>query len=234
MKKIKNLAFKFLSILLINVFILEVLSFILIKINFIPGGLTPMVAFVADENFAVSRKKNTTFKFSSKCWDSEVYYNNEGIRSLYDVKLKKNKKRVILLGDSMTENYQLSDGNDFASHLQKELGNKKFEVINYGLSSTGIAEHIKLYKKKIKDLKPDYLIYFPDTTDISDNHVTRRRPNQEMYKIVNNNPVKLKKDLDYWKNYNSNYNNIKESMDIILKNTQTFINFIGHFQKNYT
>ena len=57
MKKIKNLAFKFLSILLINVFILEVLSFILIKINFIPGGLTPMVAFVADENFAVSRKK---------------------------------------------------------------------------------------------------------------------------------------------------------------------------------
>ena len=231
MKKVRNLAFKLLSILLINIFVLEILSFILIKINLIPSGLTPMVAFVADEDFAVSRKKNTSFKFSSKCWDSEVYYNNDGIRSSYEIKLEKDKKRVILLGDSMTENYQLSDGNDLASHLQKELGKEKFEVINYGFSSTGIAEHVNLYKQKIKDLKPDFLIYFPDTTDISDNYFTRRRPNQKMYKIINNNPVELKKNQDFWRNYNSRYNKIKRKYGYYIKKYSSFYKLYWAFSE---
>ena len=149
----KNFIYKLFIIIIANIFILELISFTLIKINFVPGGLTPMVAFIADENFAVSRKKNTKFNFSSKCWDSEVYYNRQGIRSLYDIKLKKEKKRIVLLGDSMTENYQLSDGYDLASTLQKKMGNDEYEVINFGFSSTGIAEHIKLYEKKNKRIE---------------------------------------------------------------------------------
>ena len=43
-----------------------------------------------------------------------------------------------------------------------------------------------------------------------------------MYKIVNNNPVKLKKDLDYWKNYNSNYNNIKRKYGYYIKKYSNF------------
>ncbi len=218
----KNFIYKLFIIIIANIFILELISFTLIKINFVPGGLTPMVAFIADENFAVSRKKNTKFNFSSKCWDSEVYYNRQGIRSLYDIKLKKEKKRIVLLGDSMTENYQLSDGYDLASTLQKKMGNDEYEVINFGFSSTGIAEHIKLYEKKIKELKPDFLIYFPDTTDISDNHIRRRRPNQEMYKVINDKPIKLEKDLNFWKNYNSNYNKFKREYLYHIKKYSNF------------
>lgn len=222
MTRIKKFITKVFLILSINILILELLSFFLIKINFIPGGLTPMVAFIADETFAVSRKKNTKFKFSSNCWDSEVTYNNQGIRSLYDVKLEKDKKRVVLLGDSMTENYQLSDKKDLASYIQNAIGKKKYEVINFGFSSTGIAEHIKLYEKRIKRLKPDYLIYFPDTTDISDNHYLRKRQNQQMYKLENNIPIKLEANLSYWSNYNSTYNKIKREYGYYLKKYSNF------------
>lgn len=222
MKNLKNFISKLLIIIIVNIFVLELACFTLIKTNFVPGGLTPMVAFIADENFAVSRKKDTKFNFSSKCWDSEVYYNNQGIRSLYDIKLLKEKKRIVLLGDSMTENYQLSDGYDLASTLQKKIGNDEYEVINFGFSSTGIAEHIKLYEKKIKKLKPDILIYFPDTTDISDNHYLRKRPNQEMYKLENNIPFKLETNLSFWNSYNSTYNKIKREYGYYLKKYSNF------------
>ena len=185
-----------------------------------------MVAFIADEDFAVKRRKDTRFKFSSKCWNSTVYYNNQGLRSKYDIKTKKDKIRIVLLGDSMTENYQLSDDNDLASHIQRAIGFDKYEVINFGFSSTGISEHINLYEKKIKALKPDYLLYFPDTTDISDNYYLRKRPNQHMYKIENGKPVKLKKELDYWKNYNSPHNQFKRKYVYYVKK-------YSHFYKVY-
>jgi len=59
MKNLKNFISKLLIIIIVNIFVLELACFTLIKTNFVPGGLTPMVAFIADENFAVSRKKDT-------------------------------------------------------------------------------------------------------------------------------------------------------------------------------
>ena len=222
LRKIYSLIKKIIIIFLINIVVLEFLSLILIKVKFIPGGLTPMVAFIADENFAVKRKKNTKFKFSSKCWDSTVYYNNQGIRSSYDIKEKKEKIRIILLGDSMTENYQLSDNKDLSSMIQKTIGNEKYEVINFGFSSTGISEHINLYEIKIKKLNPDYLIYFPDTTDISDNHYSRNRLNQHMYMIKNGLPGRIEPNKEFWDRYNSKYNKFKREYIYYVKKYSNF------------
>ena len=43
-----------------------------------------------------------------------------------------------------------------------------------------------------------------------------------MYKIINNNPVELKKNQDFWRNYNSRYNKIKRKYGYYIKKYSNF------------
>ena len=231
-EKFKKFISKLLIIIIANIFVLELACFTSLKLILYLGSHT-YGSIYCRRKFCCFKKKDTKFNFTtSKCWDSSLY-NNQGIRSLYDIKLLK-EKRIVLLGDSMTENYQLSDGYDLASTLQKKIGNDEYEVINFGFSSTGIAEHIKLYEKKIKKLKPDILIYFPDTTDISDNHIHRKRPNQEMYKVINGKPIKLEKDLNFGKNIIQITINLKRKYLYHIKKYSNFYKVYWAFQNLFT
>ncbi len=193
-----------LKILIINYFLLEILCFILLLTPFIPNGLSLMTSVVAHKDFSVQHIPNRTYNFAYKCWESKVFFNKDGNRKYSN---NPNAFKIALLGDSMVENAQLSDGKDLGSLLQKRLGDK-FEVTNFGILSTGIYDHLQIYKKK--DLKNyDLLIYFIDPTDLDDNHFSRNRPNQNMFKIENNKLKKMPHNEDYWKNYFSTFNEIK-------------------------
>ena len=188
--------FKFLKIILINILIIEIFCFTLILLSIIPNGLTPMVSAVANKEYSLAHIPNRSYNFASECWESNVFYNENGNRKYSD---NPTALKIALLGDSMIENAQLSDGSDLGSLLQKKLGNK-YEVTNFGVFSTGIYDHLQKYKNEISK-RYDLLIYFPDPNDITDNHVTRNRPNQNMFKIYNNEIIKIPYNEEfYYKN----------------------------------
>ena len=208
---IKN-ALVIFKIVLINLILVELFSLMLIYFSFVPGGVSLMVSAVANKEYSIIHFPNRNYNFSSECWESKVFYNKEGNR-----KYANNPKglKIALLGDSMTENAQLSDGFDLGSLLQKKLGDN-YEVTNFGVFSTGIYDHLQKYKKKIKK-KYDLLIYFPDATDISDNHISRNRPNQNMFEIKDGKIEKVKSNDKFWSEYFSNYSKFKRKYFFYIK-----------------
>ena len=212
---------KFTKIILINFLIvfllLEILSFFLIKVNILPNGITPNLIFYADEKLTYWHPKNSTFNIATKCWSSKVRFNNYGLKSNDNLKIEKTKKRIAILGDSMTENAQLSNDKDFTAKLQKLLPD--FEILNFSVSSTGLADHIKIYNNLITKFNIDYLFYYVSFNDISDNHISMKRDNRITYAVSNNKPFEIDKDKsEFFKFYNSNWNKFKREKLIFLKN----------------
>ena len=135
---------KSIKIIIFNVLLIELFCFCLILFSYIPSGLSLMTSAISNKEFSLIHYPDRKYSFSSECWDSSVYYNNEGNREYAN---KPSNIKIALLGDSMTENAQLSDGEDLGSLLQKKLGNK-YQVTNFGMFSTGIYDHYQIYKKK--------------------------------------------------------------------------------------
>lgn len=215
----------FLKIFLINIVIfvifIEFFSFFLIKIGILPNGLPPNLILKAHEEYGYWHPKNSTFKIATKCWESNVKFNKVGIKSNKEFEFTKKKKRIAILGDSMTENAQLNNEIDFASKLQNLMPN--FEIINFSVSSTGLADHINIYNKLIKKYNVDYIFYYVTFNDFSDNHLSKIRPMRMAYKISNNKVLEVNVDKSlYFKNYNSDWNKFKREKLVYIKKISNF------------
>lgn len=216
---------KFLKISFINIIILilliEFLSFFLIKINFIPNGMSSSIILNANEKFGYWHPKNTSFKIATKCWESNVKFNNIGIKSNKEFKLTTKKERVAILGDSMTENAQLNNEKDFTSKLQQLMPN--FEIINFSVSSTGLADHINIYNRLIKKYDVDYIFYYVTYNDFQDNHSSEIRPMRMAYEVIGNKVLEVNNDKSlFFKNYNSSWNRFKREKLIHIKKLSNF------------
>ena len=224
-KVILNLTiYCFLSLLL-----LELSSFILIKLNYLPNGITPRVTMIPHKDFGFWHHKNRSFRLASECWNSKVTYNNHGMRQTNNVEYKKNnKKRIAIIGDSMSENLEVSDGKDFGSLVQKKLDN--FEILNFSVRSTGLGDHIELYNKLIKKFEVDYIFLFVSDNDFEDNYYLSSRPSQNKYKIENNKVIKLPIDEVFFENQTKIINKLKkENLVFIKEYFRTFILY-SHFK----
>mgnify|MGYP001385638378 FL=1 len=196
--------------------LLESAVFVSTKINLIPDGITPNVTLNANKDFGYWHPKDSTFKIATKCWSSKVEFNDIGLKSDKKINFKKQKPRIAILGDSMTENSQLSNSLDFRSKLQGNLPN--FEIINFSVSSTGLADHLNVYNKLIKKFDIDYLFYYPTINDLSDNHVKSFRPNRITYKIENNLITEVNENKsEFYLVYNSSWNKFKREKLLFLK-----------------
>lgn len=98
--------------------------------------------------------------------------NSAGLRD-YEYRLEKPKDvyRIAVIGDSITWGYnQLED--TYPKALERKLrGNfqdKKFEVINFGIESTGSQNHLELMKKRVLLYSPDLVILGYCLNDILD------------------------------------------------------------------
>lgn len=211
-KQIKLILFNLLFLFIL----LEFAVFVSTKLNLIPDGITPNVTLNANKDFGYWHPKNSTFKIATKCWSSKVEFNDIGLKSDKKINFKKQKPRIGILGDSMTENSQLSNSLDFSSKLQENLPN--FEIINFSISSTGLADHLNIYKKLIKKFDIDYLFYYPTINDLSDNHIKSFRPNRVTYKIENDLITELNKNKsEFYLVYNSPWNKFKRERLFFLK-----------------
>lgn len=224
---------KYFKIFLINIIILffciEFLSFLLTKINVLPNGLPPHITLNAHEDFSYWHPENSEFKIATKCWQSKVKFNNFGIKSNDDLNISKTKKRIAILGDSMTQNSQLSNEKDFTAKLQKFLPD--YEIINFSISSVGLADQINIYNKLVKKFNVDFIFMYVTSNDFSDNHYSEQRPNRITYKIENNNIVEINIDKSiFFKKYNSKLNKFKRNYLIYIKK-MTYSFKLYHFLK---
>ena len=116
----------------------------------------------------------------------------------------------------MSENAQLSNEIDFAAKLQNLM--PEFEIINFSISSTGLADHINIYNKLVKNYDIDYLFYYITQNDFSDNHISSFRPMRMTYEVKNNRVIEFNSDKSsFFKKYNSKWNTFKREKLIHIK-----------------
>ena len=106
-----------------------------------------------------------------------IKINRDGMRGPVFAKTKPpNTLRIAVLGDSMTEGSQVAVKNVFSSILENDLnkcnlfGEKKVEVINFGVSDYGTAQELILLREKVWPYDPDFVLLAIFTqNDISNN-----------------------------------------------------------------
>ena len=235
MINIKSYLYPIIKITLITLIIIEFSGFIFAKIGIIPSGSPAVISLHADKNFGVWHPKNIKFKHHyNTCWDpSIISFNNIGARSIKDYSLKKEKKRIAIIGDSMTEMIHVSDGEDIGSILQKEL--KDYEILNFSARSFGLAEQTEVYKKLIRNYNIDHLFLFVTENDIENNFLKSSEsyfpPNYFGFYIEDDSIIKKERDNKWFEKYNSKINKFKRSKIIlILKNYSYTFKTYYHFK----
>jgi len=99
--------------------------------------------------------------------------NKQGYRSSYDFSYDKPSDviRVIALGDSQTQGYEVGQDSTYSAVIEKYLSNRgyKAEVYNMGVSGFSTAEELVLLENEGVKYKPDYVILAFYANDFEDN-----------------------------------------------------------------
>ncbi|MFC1581157.1 SGNH/GDSL hydrolase family protein, partial [Thermodesulfobacteriota bacterium] len=110
------------------------------KNDYYPFLLKPNLnAIVNEKRFSIS------FRFAT---------NEDGFRF---EKTNGNTKKIMILGDSVTFGWGVSDADCYPNILQRLVG-KDFKVLNFGVPAWGPAEYYLLYRKYQRILRPDLII----------------------------------------------------------------------------
>jgi hypothetical protein len=150
--------------------ILELLFFVMLKYQFISGD-TPkhrLIKFDTYPHKSVSGDFSAHFgRWSTPNESSQrprpagdsiwLYYNNVGARDFDRDTLKsdKNKKRIVVLGDSFVEGYMLDTAQRFTNLLEKQT---KREHLNFGINGTSPIDHYLKYKYLVKQFDHDIIL----------------------------------------------------------------------------
>ena len=111
--------------------------------------------------------KNSEFKHTSKDGKFIFKTNSSGFRMTDEVHSEKDNDtlRVLILGDSHTQGFEVQQNETFSALLNKKVCNGKvLEVINTGISGSGTSEHLITLQHWAQILKPDVTIeaFYPN------------------------------------------------------------------------
>ena len=226
----KVLIKKIFLITLFTLLLIEFFSFLSIKFNIVRDTLPSWVTLHAHEEYTHWHPKNITFKnIAGQCWVSTVSYNNYGMRGVDNVSLKKKKRRIALLGDSMIENIELSDGLDIGSKIKTKIPN--YEILNFSARATGLADQTDIYNKLVKKFDVDTIFLFVHYNDLINNSIDGNASiYHRRYDYQNNQVVEIDKDYQWLKNYNSKLKYFKRNYSVHLKGTnfyKVYLHVIG-------
>jgi hypothetical protein len=101
---------------------------------------------------------------------NQVCYNNYGFRGKdWQLDKRRGEIRVAVLGDSYIEGREVAFDELASTRLEKLLGSK-FTVLNFGLSGTGQAEQLLIYRNLASRFRPDIVISIvTPSNDFEDN-----------------------------------------------------------------
>lgn len=109
------------------------------------NGITPMVY---DSQIGMWHKKNFSNYIVKDCYKNQYYFDNLG-RVKNNYQYDKNKKDIVIIGDSQIEALSVENKSVIHNSLFKELKGR-FNVLNYGLAGTGPSQHLEILKHKVE------------------------------------------------------------------------------------
>lgn len=133
-------------------------------------------------------------------WGEEGYsishINSLGMRNREITPKKSNEYRVLMLGDSFTEGYQVPENNTYTRILEEKLNlnnkDKRFyNVINAGKARYSPADYIYLSKFWKKTLNPDFVFIEINDWDFSLEILDKKlycyvKPDKNTFKLIKN------------------------------------------------
>ena len=125
-------------------------------------------------DFTIRRlRPNTVFKHTSTEGSWEFRTNAKGLRSDIEVPYEKpdGVVRVLLLGDSQTQGYEVDQDATYAVVLERSLraGGLKPEIVNAGVSGFGTAEQLVYLAQEGMKYDPDAVVLGFFKNDFQDN-----------------------------------------------------------------
>ncbi|MFZ5932857.1 MAG: SGNH/GDSL hydrolase family protein [Patescibacteria group bacterium] len=139
-------------------------------------GLSPArttLIWVDDEKVGRKLAPNQRGLFVSprKEYITSIETNSEGFRDVeHRIEKGEGKKRVIILGDSFVENFQVSLQKTFFRQLAENLKEENVEIIALGLGNTGSAQEYFLLREWGLKYKPDVVVQlFLTANDVRNN-----------------------------------------------------------------
>ncbi len=131
--------------------------------------------------------------------EAYVEINIDGLRDREHTKEKPvDTLRIAVLGDSYPEAFQVAREQAFWSVMEQKLqecgafGEKKIEVINFGVSGYGTAQELITLRERVWDYEPDIVMLTITTNnDISDNSRALKKTDQIPYFVVRNGELQL-------------------------------------------
>ena len=128
--------------------------------------------------------------------------NNHGLIGKDCNKKKTNNTfRIALLGDSYVQGIQLFEKEHFATILENKLnnkGNKKIEVLNFGVSGHNLSDMYCYYQNKVKEFKPDLVLFFICENDLKDKNIQIKKTELYPYAEIINDSLTI--NYDFTKN----------------------------------
>ncbi|MCH8112369.1 MAG: SGNH/GDSL hydrolase family protein [Proteobacteria bacterium] len=136
--------------------------------------------FVVDSGVGIrfNQSNVTTEHYYPNQYRVTITTNQAGLRGTKDYTVPKppNTYRIAMLGDSMLFGFGVAD-NEVVSYqlehlLNRTAKNRKFEVLNFGVSGFGTAEQLVAYEKLVRPYKPDAVVVFYFSNDVGNTIVS--------------------------------------------------------------
>lgn len=122
-------------------------------------------------------RPNTEFYHTSVDGHWKFQINNQGYRNSFDFNIQKdsNEVRIITLGDSHTEGFEVHQNETYSSIITGELEQQKINANTYnmGVSGFGTDEQLITLKYFALKYKPDYVVVGFFANDYEDNLKTK-------------------------------------------------------------
>ncbi|HLE25555.1 MAG TPA: SGNH/GDSL hydrolase family protein [Thermodesulfobacteriota bacterium] len=162
--------YKKLSLVVVGLLFALILCEIILRL-FVPVGIIGHTITIYDPIYGSRLKKSYTAKWITSEFIIQYTTNSLGFRGPEPKTFP--YRPILFLGDSYTEGYGVSDGEEFPELIRKQLaeqfGETRISVVNAGIENTGNAHWVKFLKNEVKRFNPRLVVLQFMDNDFNDN-----------------------------------------------------------------
>ncbi len=126
-----------------------------------------------DDELRFELKPGITSILERQDFNTMVAISSQGLRDReYSLQKPEGVYRVAIVGDSFTFGFGVEQNETFTEILEKSLngrGNKRYEVMNFGVSAYGTEQEYLVIRKKVLTFNPDMVIVAFYLNDVKEN-----------------------------------------------------------------
>lgn len=142
------------------------------------------------------RRRNLKYVYFNEGFGVGIFNEYRYLGEANPPKKPENTIRIVLMGDSYVESFQIFERDYFGTiaenYLQKKCPGKRFEFLNFGRSGFNIADTYTYQKTFAENFNPDYIFYLLSVSDIEPKYSDPLRPKS----IIKNDSLIVTFDYD--------------------------------------